>query len=147
MSVLRRPPSLGASRWAGSQKPHSLARMRPRSPPHRREIDADPRLACATQLFHSFFKTLVGKEVVVELKNGLQVVGLLQSVDHYLNVKLDAARAVDPVAFPHLSSVKNLFVRGSVLRYIKLAAKDVDAVLLQAAARREHASTAVARAG
>ena len=40
-------------------------------------------------LFYSFFKTLVGKEVVVELKNDLEIKGTLHSVDQYLNVKLE----------------------------------------------------------
>ena len=39
-------------------------------------------------LFFSFFKTLVGKEVIVELKNDIKLKGTLHSVDQYLNVKL-----------------------------------------------------------
>ena len=39
-------------------------------------------------LFYSFFKTLVGKEIVVELKNDLALRGTLHSVDQYLNIKL-----------------------------------------------------------
>ena len=37
---------------------------------------------CArTMLFASFFKTLVGKQITVELKNDLAIVGTLHSVD------------------------------------------------------------------
>ncbi len=36
------------------------------------------------QIFVSFFKTLVGKEVVVELKNGIMIRGSLVSVDMYV---------------------------------------------------------------
>ena len=39
-------------------------------------------------LFYSFFKSLVGKEVTVELKNDLGITGMLHSVDQYLNIKL-----------------------------------------------------------
>ena len=39
-------------------------------------------------LFYSFFKSLVGKEVTVELKNDLGITGHLHSVDQYLNIKL-----------------------------------------------------------
>jgi U6 snRNA-associated Sm-like protein LSm2 len=39
-------------------------------------------------IFYSFFKTLIGKDVVVELKNDLNVAGTLHSVDQYLNFKL-----------------------------------------------------------
>ena len=41
-----------------------------------------------TMLFYSFFKSLVGKEVTVELKNDLGITGMLHSVDQYLNIKL-----------------------------------------------------------
>ncbi|KAI5730151.1 hypothetical protein M8J76_010584 [Diaphorina citri] len=39
-------------------------------------------------LFYSFFKSLVGKDVVVELKNDVSICGTLHSVDQYLNIKL-----------------------------------------------------------
>ena len=75
-------------------------------------------------LFFSFFKTLVGKEVVVELKNGacspahtllnpqfltmnsgrtdLAVRGTLHSVDQYLNIKLLNVSVEDSTNFPHM---------------------------------------------
>lgn len=39
-------------------------------------------------LFYSFFKSLVGKDVIVELKNDLSICGTLHSVDQFLNIKL-----------------------------------------------------------
>ncbi len=42
-------------------------------------------------LFYSFFKSLVGKDVVVELKNDLSLCGTLHSVDQYLNIKVKAS--------------------------------------------------------
>ena len=46
-------------------------------------------------LFYSFFKTLVGKHVVVELKNNLCLSETLHSVDQYLNVKLEGVSVVE----------------------------------------------------
>ena len=53
-------------------------------------------------LFYSFFKTLVGKPVCVELKNDLSLTGTLESVDQYLNVKLSNVDVVDKERFPQL---------------------------------------------
>jgi len=58
--------------------------------------------AIFAQLFYSFFKTLVGKEIVVELKNDLAIRGTLHSVDQYLNVKLLDISVVEPDKFPHM---------------------------------------------
>ncbi|KAA8495564.1 U6 snRNA-associated Sm-like protein LSm2 [Porphyridium purpureum] len=88
-------------------------------------------------LFFSVFKTLVGKEVVVELKNDLTIRGRLHSVDQYLNVKIEDITVLDADTHPHLLSVKNCFIRGSVVRYIHLAPKDVDVELLEDATRRQ----------
>jgi len=90
-----------------------------------------------TMLFHSVFKTLEGKEVVVELKNGLEMRGKLHSVDQYMNVKLLDVSPLDAARFPQLACLKNCFVRGSVVRYIQLSKGDIELELLQDAARRE----------
>ncbi|KOO25236.1 u6 snRNA-associated sm-like protein lsm2 [Chrysochromulina tobinii] len=92
-------------------------------------------------LFYSFFKTLVGKEIVVELKNDLSIRGTLHSVDQYLNVKLLNISVEDVAQFPHMQSVKNCFIRGSVIKYVQLPASEVDTELLQDATRREAAQT------
>ncbi|GAB5368346.1 hypothetical protein AAMO2058_001311700 [Amorphochlora amoebiformis] len=86
--------------------------------------------------FLSFFKTLIGKIIIVELKNDLALKGILHSVDQYLNIKLNDMTVVDPEKYPHLVAVKNCFIRGSVVRYIQLPAKDVDTQLLQDSTRR-----------
>mmetsp|Transcript_32185 Transcript_32185/g.80753 ORF Transcript_32185/g.80753 Transcript_32185/m.80753 type:complete len:97 (+) Transcript_32185:84-374(+) len=88
-------------------------------------------------LFYSFFKTLVGKEVIVELKNDLCIRGTLGSVDQYLNLKLNDIRVIEEEKFPHMLSVKNCFIRGSVVRYVHLPAGEVDTELLQDASRVE----------
>ncbi|CAK4083328.1 unnamed protein product [Aphanomyces euteiches] len=88
-------------------------------------------------LFYSFFKTLLGKEVAVELKNDVALVGTLHSVDQYLNIKLTDVSVVEDYKYPQLMNMKNCFIRGSVVRYIQIAKADVDTELLQDAARRE----------
>ncbi|KAI7862253.1 hypothetical protein BDF14DRAFT_1876727 [Spinellus fusiger] len=90
-------------------------------------------------LFYSFFKTLVDEKVTVELKNDLVITGTLKSVDQFLNIKLDDIRVVDEERHPHMISVKNCFIRGSVVRYVQLPSQAVDTALLQDAARREAA--------
>ncbi|KAK1250260.1 hypothetical protein MKX08_010263 [Trichoderma sp. CBMAI-0020] len=87
-------------------------------------------------LFFSFFKTLIDQEVTVELKNDIQLKGKLKSVDQYLNIKLDDIQVVEELKYPHLSSVKNVFIRGSVVRYVHLPAASVDTQLLEDATRR-----------
>jgi len=54
-------------------------------------------------LFYSFFKSLVGKEVVVELKNDLNICGVLHSVDQYLNIKLQEISVAESNKHPHMS--------------------------------------------
>jgi small nuclear ribonucleoprotein (snRNP)-like protein len=64
------------------------------------------------QLFFSYFKELVGKEVIVELKNDLAIRGILHSVDQYLNIKLENTRVVDDTKYPH---IVNLLPSSSLL--------------------------------
>ncbi|KAK1269753.1 hypothetical protein QJS04_geneDACA006240 [Acorus gramineus] len=101
-------------------------------------------------LFFSYFKELVGKEVTVELKNDLAIRGILHSVDQYLNIKLENTRVVDQDKYPHMEirlfpwkvqkpelSVRNCFIRGSVVRYVQLPPDGVDIDILHDATRRE----------
>ena len=55
-------------------------------------------------LFYSYFKTLVGKEVTVELKNDLAIAGTLHSVDQYLNIKLNNIHVINEQRYPHMVS-------------------------------------------
>ncbi|VDO93529.1 unnamed protein product [Soboliphyme baturini] len=91
-------------------------------------------------LFFSFFKSLVGKEVVVELKNDLSIAGTLHSVDQFLNIKLTDISVTDAEKYPHMLSVKNCFIRGSVVRYVQISPEEVDTLLLQDATRKEAAA-------
>lgn len=62
---------------------------------------------------NSFFKTLIDHEVTVELKNDIQLKGILKSVDQYLNIKLDDIQVVEELKYPHLvwESCCSLFIR------------------------------------
>mmetsp|Transcript_2709 Transcript_2709/g.4921 ORF Transcript_2709/g.4921 Transcript_2709/m.4921 type:complete len:93 (-) Transcript_2709:288-566(-) len=89
-------------------------------------------------IFFSFFKTLVGKEIAVELKNDVSMTGTLVSVDQYLNIKISNTQVVNSSKHPQLVPIKNCFIRGSVVRYIQIPAAEVDTELLQDAARKEN---------
>ncbi|EDK45157.1 hypothetical protein LELG_03336 [Lodderomyces elongisporus NRRL YB-4239] len=88
-------------------------------------------------LFFSFFKTLVDQEVTVELKNDMEITGVLKSVDQFLNLKLDNIKCNNGDKYPYLEAVKNLFIRGSTVRYVHINPNLVDCTLLQDASRRE----------
>ncbi|BAO38751.1 U6 snRNA-associated Sm-like protein LSm2 [Kluyveromyces marxianus] len=88
-------------------------------------------------LLFSFFKTLVDHEVTVELKNDITLTGTLKSVDQFLNLKLDNISCNNNEKYPHLTSVRNMFIRGSTVRYVYLKKSMVDTNLLQDATRRE----------
>jgi len=88
-------------------------------------------------LFFSFFKTLVDHEVTVELKNDVSIRGTVKSVDQFLNIKLEDITVLNELQYPHLSAIKNVFIRGSVVRYVHLPAAAVDTALLEDATRRE----------
>ena len=66
----------------------------------------------------------------------IRIRGTLKSVDQYLNIKLDDVDVLDLDKYPHLSSVKNMFIRGSVVRYVMLPRSEVDVGLLEDATRR-----------
>lgn len=72
----------------------------------------------ALQLFYSFFKTLIGKEIAVELKNDVALMGTLHSVDQYLNIKLLSVSVVEGDKFPQLvrlsSALQNAAMRACV---------------------------------
>lgn len=87
------------------------------------------------QLFYKVFRSLEGKEIVVELKNDFAVRGTLHSVDQFLNFKLVGVSAVDAVKYPQLNSLKSTFIRGSVVRYVHLPGDAIDTVSLQDASR------------
>lgn len=58
-------------------------------------------------------------------------------MDQYLNIKLHNISVIDDEKHPHLMSVTNCFIRGSVVRYIHLPADSADIQVLQDSARIE----------
>ena len=90
-------------------------------------------------LFFKLFQNLVEQraQVTVELKNDVAITGRLQSVDQYLNVKLADVSIENPEKYPHLVSLKNCFIRGSVVRYIHVKPESINVEKLQDDCRRE----------
>jgi U6 snRNA-associated Sm-like protein LSm2 len=88
-------------------------------------------------LFFEFFQTQVGNQVIVELKNDVKIQGELEAVDQFLNIKLKTVKVLDEKDYPHLAALKNAFIRGSVVRYVHLAATAVNTDDLQDKCRRE----------
>lgn len=72
----------------------------------------------------------------MQLKNDISIRGTLKSVDQYLNLRLDNITTLEENKYPHLSAVRNIFIRGSVVRYVHLPAHAIDTALLEDAARR-----------
>ena len=81
------------------------------------------------------FKTLSGKQITVQLKNGMEISGKLISVDQYLNIKLEDIKCDD--TYPHLKALLNCIIRGNTVRYVKLKKAYVDCNLLQDASRMQ----------
>jgi len=65
------------------------------------------------------------------------VEGTLYSVDQFLNLKIKDIKVQDQEKYPHMISVKNCFIRGSVIRYVHIPKEHVDTELLQDATRAE----------
>ncbi|ODQ46899.1 hypothetical protein PICMEDRAFT_72929 [Pichia membranifaciens NRRL Y-2026] len=80
-------------------------------------------------------------QITVELKNDVKITGTLKSVDQFLNLKLDNIH-VDTEKYPHFIAIRNLFFRGTNIRYIHLNPASVDTNLLQDASRREAMASA-----
>jgi U6 snRNA-associated Sm-like protein LSm2 len=78
----------------------------------------------------------VDTPVTVELKNDISIRGTLKSVDQFLNIKLENVSVLEEMKYPHLSAVRSVFIRGSVVRYVHLPAASVDTTLLEDATRR-----------
>eukprot|EP01048_Picozoa_sp_COSAG05_P011301 COSAG05_NODE_1058_length_6003_cov_11.053862_3_plen_184_part_00 len=89
-------------------------------------------------IFLTFFKTMLNKTIVVELKNDVKIQGVLESIDQFLNFKLNDIVVMEAEKYPHLMSVRNCFIRGSVVRYVQVPPEDVNTELLQDSCRKEH---------
>ncbi|KAL0229040.1 hypothetical protein GEMRC1_013660 [Eukaryota sp. GEM-RC1] len=87
-------------------------------------------------VFYSLLKALVGQPLSIELKNGICLSGCLTSVDQFLNLRLSDLSVENCEKTPLLSSMKSVFVRGSVVQYVHLPKDSVDLKLLEDATRR-----------
>lgn len=138
---LRRHPSHPSPRLSSPERTQSSAPLCSLAP-----SPSSPPLLSPSYIHHhtfrkltdlpSFFKTLIDHPITVELKNDIKITGTLKSVDQYLNIKLDDISVTDELRYPHLSAVKNVFIRGSVVRYVHLSSSSVDVTLLEDATRR-----------
>lgn len=68
-------------------------------------------------LFYEYFKTLVGTEVVVYLKNSMGLSGVLVHVDSFLNIRLENAHLVEGDAA--LAALTHCSIRGSAVKLIR----------------------------
>ena len=89
-------------------------------------------------LFLQLFQSLEGKEVTIELRNDIIVRGILQSADQYYNFRIKDVKIINnPFYFNHkIDLLKDMFIRGSSIRYIRMNNEDVDLELLHDATRR-----------
>ena len=69
-----------------------------------------------------FFKSLVDQDltIIVELKNGVEIEGTLDFVDENLNFNLTNIEIKNKARYPMFLNMKNIFVRGSSIRYQKI---------------------------
>ena len=88
-------------------------------------------------LFLHLFRSLQGKVVVVTLKNNIVIKGILESVDHFYNIKLVQTDVIDTGFCPITKAMSSAFIRGSSILYIELPKEDVDLDLLHDAIFRQ----------
>ncbi|KCZ80855.1 hypothetical protein H312_01738 [Anncaliia algerae PRA339] len=72
-------------------------------------------------LFYSFFKSNISSKIEVTLKNNTKIVGILQSIDQYLNFTLKEAET----DIPYIPYLYVCSIRGSSVRSVKIDCKDV----------------------
>ncbi|EPR78961.1 LSM domain-containing protein, partial [Spraguea lophii 42_110] len=71
-------------------------------------------------LFYTFFKTLIGKRLCFELKNTMIIVGRLESVDNFLNIKISMIKMIEPIDNPILNNLEVVTIRGSGIKIIRM---------------------------
>lgn len=73
-------------------------------------------------LFYEFFRANIGTRVSVMLKTGVNVSGVLASIDPYLNVKLRETEVASEN--PGLDTISVCSIRGSSIKYILTSAEE-----------------------
>lgn len=81
-------------------------------------------------LFYTFFKTQLGKEVKIRLKNDVLFTGVLESVDMFLNLKI---RGVSGTQEQH--RMETCIIRGSSVKTISMSNRGVNYKQLHDATR------------
>lgn len=88
-------------------------------------------------LIFSVFKTLINKEITVELNDGSKISGKLESLDQFHNISLKDITVHNPECCPHLSLCSDLFIRAPFIYQVELPKAFIDTDLLEDATRRE----------
>lgn len=86
----------------------------------------------------SVFKSIIGKEISIDLKQGITLNGTLLDVDTFLNLKLQLAKfhgSGEMETFP-LNSTSRLFVRGSAIKFVWTAEENLSIPSLEDATRK-----------
>lgn len=84
-------------------------------------------------IFFEYFNTMISKRVVVVLKNGLCVSGVLASVDPFLNIRLEGVQVEENN--PALATISHCSIRGSAIKMLRLPHSEELEVLLSDASR------------
>lgn len=66
-------------------------------------------------LFYSLFEQCINKEITIELKNDIEIKGILIDLDVFLNLKLIIKKYNGP---EELKNINNAFIRGSHIKFI-----------------------------
>lgn len=64
------------------------------------------------------FQKLIGKQVIVRLKNGKAVKGVLTTYDNCMNLVLDEAEEIDPKTDQTIVKYGRVFIRGNQILFI-----------------------------
>jgi len=77
-------------------------------------------------LFYEYFKTLISSHIIVSLKNGMVLSGLLVDVDPFLNLTLDRIQVEQ--GDDALADLQTCSIRGSAVKLIRFRG---DAAVIQ----------------
>lgn len=88
-------------------------------------------------LFLQVFRSLQGKKVTIEMKNGIVLRGTLQTADQFYNFKLIDIEVLEG-NYPQVYALATAFIRGSSVNYVHLPPEEIDLDLLHDATRRHN---------
>jgi small nuclear ribonucleoprotein (snRNP)-like protein len=88
-------------------------------------------------VFQVLFRALLANPVIVELKNGVVMKGILQSTDDFLNLRLTAIEVLNASSFPPLPPISQAFVRGSAVACVHIPPDAVDLEAVRAMSQKQ----------